>query len=212
MRTDELIAHLSDGLAPVRRGALARQTALGVGAGLLLSAVLMLAWMGLRTDFDGAIVSFGLWMKLAYSLALAAVALWAMTRLGRPGSDTRLPLLLLVLPVAVLLVLSTAQMAAPGVDRMGLVMGHSSDVCAMNILACALPLLAAAFWILRRMAPTRPSLAGAAAGLFAGAAGAFVYGFHCTEATAPFVLVWYTLGMGLAALTGAILGRWLLRW
>ena len=53
MRTDELIAHLSDGLAPVRRGALARQTALGVGAGLLLSAVLMLAWMGLRADFDG---------------------------------------------------------------------------------------------------------------------------------------------------------------
>jgi hypothetical protein len=212
MRTDELIAHLSEGLAPVRPGTLARRTALGVGLGFALSAILMLAWLGLRADFDGAIVSFGLWMKLAYSLALAAFALWALTRLGRPGRDARLPLLLLALPVAVLLVLAAAQMAAPDADRMALVMGHSSDVCAMNILACALPLLAGAFWALRRMAPTRPGLAGAAAGLFAGAAGAFVYGFHCTEATAPFVLVWYTLGMGLASSAGAILGRWLLRW
>jgi hypothetical protein len=212
MRTDELIAHLSDGLVPVRQGALARQTALGVSLGFLLSAILMLAWLGLRADFDGAIVSFGLWMKLAYSLALAAFALWALTRLGRPGNDARLPLLLLALPVAVLSILSAVEMAAPGADRLGLVMGRSSDVCALNILACALPLLAAAFWVLRRMAPTRPGLAGAAAGLFAGAAGAFVYGFHCTEATAPFVLVWYTLGMGLAASAGAVLGRWLLRW
>jgi hypothetical protein len=212
MRTDELIAHLSDGLVPVRQGALARQTALGVSLGFLLSAILMLAWLGLRADFDGAIVSFGLWMKLAYSLALAAFALWALTRLGRPGNDARLPLLLLALPVAVLSILSAVEMAAPGADRLGLVMGRSSDVCALNILACALPLLAAAFWVLRRMAPTHLSLAGAAAGLFAGAAGAFVYGFHCTEATAPFVLVWYTLGMGLAAATGAVLGRWLLRW
>ncbi|MBN9587411.1 MAG: hypothetical protein BGN85_05320 [Alphaproteobacteria bacterium 64-11] len=212
MQTDELIALLSEGLEPVRPGTLARQTALGVGVGLVLSTILMLTWLGLRPDFDSAMVSFGMWMKLAYAFALAAFALWALERLGRPGSDARRPLLMLALPVGAILVLSAIQMMAPDADRTALVMGHSSDVCATNILGCSLPLLAAAFWILRRMAPTSLGLTGAVAGLFAGGAGAFVYAFHCTEATAPFVLVWYTLGVGLTALTGAILGRWLLRW
>lgn len=212
MQTDDLIAHLADRLEPVPAGTLARQTALGVGIGLILSTVLMLAWLGLRPDFDAAMVSFGMWMKLAYTFALAAIGLWALERLGRPGSDARRPILLLALPVAAILVLAAAQMMAPGADRTALMMGHSSNVCATNILVCSLPLLAASFWVLRRMAPTSLGLSGAIAGLFAGAAGAFVYAFHCTEATAPFVLIWYTLGMGLATLTGTILGRWLLRW
>ncbi len=93
-----------------------------------------------------------------------------------------------------------------------LVMGHSADVCATNILLVAAPSLIAAFWALRQLAPTRLGLAGAGAGLFAGAAGAFVYAFHCTEASAPFVAVWYTLGIALTTAIGAFLGRWALRW
>jgi hypothetical protein len=212
MRTDDLIAALSEGVEQARPGALHRQTVLGVAAGLILSAILMLAWLGLRHDFDSAIASFGMWMKLAYTFGLAVFALWAMERLGRPGSDARLPLSLLALPVLVLAILSGGQMAAPDADRAAMVMGHSSDVCAVNILACSLPVLAAAFWILRHRAPVSLTLAGAMAGLFAGAAGAFVYSFHCTEATAPFVLVWYTLGAALSATLGACLGRRLLRW
>lgn len=212
MQTDDLIGHLTQGLEPVRPGALTRQIALGVGIGMALSTVLMLAWLGLRYDFDAAMVSFGMWMKLAYTFALAAFGLWALERLGRPGSDARRPLLFLALPVAAIAILAAAQMMAPGADPTALVMGHSSDVCATNILGCSLPLLAVAFWVLRRMAPTRLGLAGAAAGLFAGSAGAFVYAFHCTEGAAPFVLIWYTLGIGLTVLAGAIGGRWLLRW
>ena len=55
-------------------------------------------------------------------------------------------------------------------------------------------------------------LAGAGAGLFAGALGAFVYAFYCTEVAAPFIAVWYTLGIALTSLLGGILGRWALRW
>jgi len=212
MQTDDLIAQLSQGLEPVRPGTVGRQAALGVCVGLALSITLMLTWLGLRYDFSDALVSFGMWMKLGYAFALAALALWAMERLGRPGSDVRLPLLLLALPVGMIVFLSAIQMMAPGADRAALVMGHSSDVCAINILCCSLPLLAGGFWILRRMAPTNLGLAGTMVGLFAGAAGAFVYAFHCTEAAAPFILAWYTLGIGLSALTGAILGPWLLRW
>jgi hypothetical protein len=55
-------------------------------------------------------------------------------------------------------------------------------------------------------------LAGAAAGLVAGASAATVYGFHCPETAAPFILVWYSLGIALAAGLGALAGPWVLRW
>jgi hypothetical protein len=42
--------------------------------------------------------------------------------------------------------------------------------------------------------------------------GASVYAFHCVEYTAPFILIWYTSGMAAAALIGAFISRWALRW
>jgi hypothetical protein len=65
---------------------------------------------------------------------------------------------------------------------------------------------------MRQLAPTRPILAGGCAGLLAGAAGAWVYAFHCNESAAPFMAIWYTLGIAAAGLLGAATGRWVLRW
>jgi len=93
-----------------------------------------------------------------------------------------------------------------------LVLGHSSRVCAYLVTVTALPTLAAIFWALRQLAPTRLALAGAGAGLFAGAVGAFVYSFHCTEGAAPFIAIWYTLGIAVVTALGAALGPRLLRW
>jgi hypothetical protein len=62
------------------------------------------------------------------------------------------------------------------------------------------------------LAPTRFRAAGAAAGLVAGAIGAMVYVFYCREVSASFVFSWYTLGMTLPAIGGALLGPKLLRW
>lgn len=212
MRTDDLIAHLSSDLAPVPRGAMTRLLLAGVVLGVAGSAAVMLLWLGPRPDMPTAIQSFGLWMKLAYTLSLAGLGLWLVARAGRPGSDTGRPLHFVALPLAVLGLLAALQMAAPAADMHGLLMGRSSHVCATNILLVALPALVASLLVLRRMAPTRLPLAGAAAGLFAGAAGAFVYSFHCQEATAPFVVIWYSLGIALTAVFGAFLGRHLLRW
>ena len=72
--------------------------------------------------------------------------------------------------------------------------------------------LAAIMWAMRRFAPTRTTLAGAAAGLLAGGVSATVYGLHCDESTAPFVALWYSLGISLTALTGAVIGSRVLRW
>jgi hypothetical protein len=65
---------------------------------------------------------------------------------------------------------------------------------------------------MRRFAPTRPTLAGAAAGLLSGGLAATVYGLHCQETAIPFVAIFYTLGIVLSTAAGAIIGSRVLRW
>lgn len=212
MRTDDLIADLSGRLEPMRPGALTRLLGASVLLGLAGSAILMFSVLGLRHDFARAITSFGMWTKLTYTFAIAVLGFWLVDRAGRPGADMAQPARVLVLPLLVISILAAAQLLTPGADMPGLILGHSSRVCAFLVTLTALPTLAATFWALRRMAPTRLTLAGLGAGLFAGAAGAFVYSFHCTEGSAPFIGIWYSLGILLTAAIGGLLGRNLLRW
>ena len=212
MRTDDLIADLSGRLEPVRYGALMRMLILAVLLGLVASTILMLSVLGLRHDIASAMMSFGMWTKLVYTFAFALAGFWLVERAGTPGADMAPPARMLALPVLVIALLAAAQLLAPGADMPRLILGHSSRVCAIRVILTALPTLAATFWALRRMAPTRLTLAGVGAGLFAGAAGAFVYSFHCTESSAPFIGIWYSLGILLTAAIGGFLGRNLLRW
>jgi hypothetical protein len=212
MRTDDLIAQLADGLEPVKAGAVTRLLLVALAVGAAASAIVMLSVLGPRHHFAVVIMGFGMWMKLAYTFVVAFFGFWLLERAGRPGADMRPPAAMLALPVLAILLLAGVQMAAPGADMHRLVMGQSARVCAMLIVMVAAPSLVAAFWALRRLAPTRLGLAGAGAGLFAGALGAFVYAFHCNEDAAPFVAVWYTLGIALTTAIGAFSGRWALRW
>jgi hypothetical protein len=212
MRTGELIADLSGRLEPVRHGALTRSLVLAGLLGTIGSAILMLSVLGLRHDLARAIVSFGMWTKLVYTFAIAVFGFWLVERAGRPGADLARPGRVLLLPVLAIVLLAAAQLLAPGADMPHLILGHSSRVCAFLVTFTALPTLVATFWALRRMAPTRLGLAGFGAGLFAGALGAFVYSFHCTEGSAPFIGIWYSLGILSTAAIGAFLGRSVLRW
>ena len=67
-------------------------------------------------------------------------------------------------------------------------------------------------WVLSDLAPTRLRLAAAAAGFAAGSFGALAYSLHCPELSAPFIGVWYLLGMLIPTSLGAWLGPRLLRW
>ena len=212
MKTDDLIAHLSDDLVPAPPHYVGRVLAMGLGLGFLLSAILMLVAMGPRPDLALAMAGGAFWMKLAYTLSFAALGLWLVERLGRSDASARKPTLLLLVPVILLLAVAIVQLMTPGVNRHHLVMGDSWRVCAIDILALSAPVFVTVFWALRKLAPTRLAVAGAGAGLLAGAAGASVYAFHCVEYTAPFILIWYTSGMVVAALIGAGISRWALRW
>ncbi len=213
MKTDELIDRLAGELAPVSRVAVPRTLALGLGAGAAVSFVAMWLWLGIRPDLASAADTSAFWMKFFYTLTLGCFAFWAVERLARPGAGSRVQMTLLAIPVVVLLVLALVQIdGVSRTARMHLMMGASANVCPWRIAILSLPVFAGTFWALGKFGPTRLVVAGAMAGLLAGAFGAWIYAFHCDESAAPFVVIWYTLGIAAIGALGGLLGRALLRW
>jgi hypothetical protein len=213
MKTDDLIAALALDTEPVKPRAVDVRLALGLGAGIVVSAAIMLAWLGLRPDLMPAVHTMPFWMKFSYVLSIAAFGFALTLRLARPGVASGALAALLFLPVAFMAAMALYRLinVPPGM-RMPMMMGVSATVCARNIVILSLPVFAGLCWSLRRLAPTRLVEAGAVAGVLSGALGTFVYAFHCTESAAAFVVIWYTLGIVLMGALGAVLGRTLLRW
>jgi hypothetical protein len=211
MKTDDLIAMLSQGAGPAPRLAMAsRLVPLALG-GVLLSALLALSILGAIPAEMYATPAP--WMKLAYAGALAAAGGWLTARLARPVAATAAPARTALTVVGLMLALGLVVLAAtPPGQRLAAVLGHSWPTCPWSVLLLSLPALAATLALLRQRAPTRLHGAGAAAGLFAGALGAAGYALSCTEESAAFVAVWYTLGMALTTGLGALLGPRVLRW
>lgn len=212
MQTDDLIALLCDELKPAPRALVAGALALGLMLGLTVSTLLMFATLGPRPDLPAAMAGGAFWMKFFYVLAIGVLGLWIVERQARAGADAGRPFMLLAVPVVALIVAASVELSAPRADSAALIMGHSSNVCAFLILMLSLPIFAGLMLALRQLAPTRLTLAGAGAGLAAGGWAATVYAFHCPESAAPFILIWYSLGMVLAAALGALVGRYALRW
>jgi len=213
MQTDELIDLMAADTGPVSRFAPARRLAVGAAVGAVVVMLLVLGWLGLRPDLTTAVTGVFFWIKAAYTGALAAAGFWAVERLGRPGVSAKRParLAAAVLLLFVLVALAQAcRMSGPA--RLIAVQGVSWTVCTRNIAILAAPILVITLLILRHLAPTRPTVAGFAAGAFSGGLAATLYGLHCPEATCVFVALWYTLGVAVSALVGAGLGRWVLRW
>jgi hypothetical protein len=213
MDTYQLVAMLARDAEPVARGASGRRFAAALLAGSVAAVVLMLALLGLRPDLREAVRDAMFWVKLGVPALLLASALAACTRLGRPGSRVGSAGVILLLPIAAIWLLAAFALAsAPAAARVALVLGDSSAACVVSIALLAMPTFIAAFWAMKGLAPTRPAVAGAFAGLMAGAAGALVYAWHCPEMAAPFIATWYLLGIAGPAVVGALLGPVLLRW
>jgi hypothetical protein len=153
------------------------------------------------------------WVKLAFPGALLAGALVAAQRLSLPGARVGQAAWWLALPVLALWLLGAVTLlGAEPAARATLIFGVSWTVCPLYIAALSVPGFIAVWWAMRGLAPTRPLAAGAAGGLAAGALGAMVYALYCIEMAAPFLGIWYLVGMMIPAVVGAALGPLLLRW
>ncbi|MFC5523512.1 DUF1109 domain-containing protein [Polaromonas jejuensis] len=213
MKTDELVSLLAANVTSENPNAGARRLGMALGWGGLAAALLMSVTFGVRSDLGALALLPMFWMKLAFTANLAIVGGFAVERLSRPGMRLGGVWVGLVVPVLLMWLVGLWAFASAEPDqRQALVFGRSWASCLLKITLVSLPVLMGVFWAMKGLAPTRLALAGAAAGLLAGAVGGFVYAFHCHEMAAPFVGTWYLGSMALLALAGSLLGPRLLHW
>lgn len=213
MKTDDLVLMLATGADAVDAKAPVRRYLIAVGCGALVATFLMVVLFGVRPTLsrDAAFPMF--WIKAAFCAALAAGGLLAVTRLARPGTRLAWVPVGLAAPVLVMWMLAAvALLGANPEERTELIFGNTSAVCPLIIALLSAPVFVALLWAMKRLAATRLRLAGAAAGIASGAIGALVYTLHCPELAAPFLGIWYALGMLIPTVVGGWFGPRLLRW
>ncbi|HUF82077.1 MAG TPA: DUF1109 domain-containing protein [Burkholderiales bacterium] len=213
MKTDELITMLASGAGAVDSGAVRHRYVAALGWGAFGATLLMAVLLGVRPDLAQAARLPMFWVKLAFPAALLAGGLLAALRLSRPGARLgRVPAAVVAPVLAIWLLGAAALLGAAPEERGELIMGSSAASCPFTIAMLSGPLFVAALWAMRGLAPTRLALAGAASGLIAGAGGALIYALYCPEMAAPFIGIWYLIGMLIPAAVGALLGPRVLRW
>jgi hypothetical protein len=213
VRTDELIHALATGAGPAATGEVPRRYAIALTLGALGAVVLVAIHFGFNPRLAEVTSLPKFWVRELFVASVAATSLVALARLARPGVALGHAAIAMLVPLLGIWTLAGFALALAAPDaRAGLVLGSTWRECPYNIALVALPALAALLWAVRGLAPTRPALAGAAAGVLAGGLGALAYTLHCPEIEAPFLAVWYVLGMAIPALAGAAIGARLLRW
>ena len=173
-----------------------KQIAIAMAVSIPLAILTMLLTMGTRPDLAQAIRFPMFWMKVLFPAAVACAGFATLARLARPGVSARagtwagkwagmLPILVSWLMAIV------AYAGAPASEHAAMVWGQSWRTCTLGVLLISVPVFAAAFLALRRLAPTQLAPAGACAGMMA---------------------IWHVAGIATAAGIGAALGPRLLRW
>jgi hypothetical protein len=212
LKTEQLVALLSARVEPIDRTAIAGRSEWALRAGILGTLAFTFAFLhppALSRYLDHPMF----WVREVYCISLALVGFFAVARLGRPGVRLGwVPFGIIVPVLAMWLLAAFALQATPPQAHVQLILGNSAARCPFLITLSAVPVFVAYLWILRGFAPTRLRLAGAAAGFAAGSVGALLYSVHCGELAAPFIGIWYLLGMLIPAAIGAILGPRILRW
>lgn len=213
MRTEDLIQSLSADTRAIPRYAAERRLATGLLLGGLAALAVMVPWMGFRDDLPGAMMTFSFAMKWAYTISLALLALLVTHHIARPDATGLRHAWLIAIPFGLLVVAAIVELSSTPVGGwMPMWLGGSWRECSARVALLSVPVFMGMLWSFRALAPTRLTAAGAASGLASGACAATIYGLHCPEVSATFVLIWYSLGMGLAAGLGALVGPKLLRW
>ena len=214
MSTDELIDTLvADHAVRPRQRRIEHALVMAIIGGLAISAALFSMNLGLRPDIVSALGTWRFDMKLADSLFLVIVTAWVVLRLSRPTTTAPSAMRSLAVPACLLLAAVIYELATvPASAWLPRAMGMNGLMCLANIIFLSILPFGAVVYALRQGAPMSPALAGATAGLLAGALGATVFAMHCMDDSPLFVAIWYTLATGLMAMVGLLVGRYALRW
>jgi hypothetical protein len=180
---------------------------------LAITFSLHLATLGLRPHLLSLLGEPRLTFKLGLTVLLAVLSGPLALRLVKPGASVGAQALMLTaVPLLLAAALAGELLAVPRALWGERLVGSNALHCLESIPFLAAAPLAGILLALRHGAPERPGLAGAAAGLFAGAIGAACYATHCPDDSPLFVAAWYTLAIGIVTAAGAAAGHRFLRW
>lgn len=212
MKTDDLI----ETLVKDRRAAFLRpRTAIAwaVVAGVLIAGMIFVISMSYRPDIGEAAGTYRFLFKLVFTVTLAASAIGLVLQIFRPEAVPGRWLWLIALAPAMLIAAAiTELLVMPTSTWMPRIIGISPLFCFFAICLLSVGPLLAFLAALRSGAPSNPGLAGALAGLASGGVAAAVFVIHCPNDSPLFVIVWYSLAIGLVTLVGYLAGRSWLRW
>lgn len=211
--TDQLIRELAARLEPLPRGIALRRLAFGASFGAVVSLVLFVGWLGAPFEAVNATGGAAFAMKLLYCVALGAVSYALLFILGSPGRSIGKTWLWILLAPVLVGASALVELASVAPQEWSAILSGSTwHRCLVAVSLMSVPVLAAIFWGMRRLAPTRLRLTGLVAGLAAGSTAAALYALYCPETTATFLLGWYSLGILIAGTLGVLSGPRLLRW
>ena len=213
VRTDELIRFLSREPKPVLKAPAVSLMLSSLLGGLTLSTLLMLWVYGIRDDLILTWTEGYFLIKILFCASLALPAMRLMLVWGRPGMRASSSLVLLGVPFLTMAFFASQVLwQSDEAQRQVLIWGETWRSCPFNICLLSFPLMVASFGITKALAPTHLRWSGAGAGFLAGALAALVYCLHCPESALPFIGIWYSLGIAMSAMVGALLGPRVLRW
>lgn len=213
MKTDELIGLLATGIEAAEPHLAERRYAKAIAAGIAGAGIMMLSLLQVRADLAEAALSMMFWIKLGFVGALLLAGAFASIRFSRPGARVNSVPAFIGLPILVMWCLAVfALITADADQRMDLLLGKTWSVCPFLIAMLSIPVFVAVIWAMKGLAPTNLRQAGFSAGILSGATAALVYCLHCPESSAPFIGLWYSLGILIPAIFGASVGRRLLQW
>lgn len=186
---------------------------IAVLAAILLAASAFLAMLGPRHDIGEALSTIRFPFKFVITLTLAVSTLALLRALSQPtgAALTRLLLLLLAPALLALAVAAELLVVPPSLWAVRMI-GINSLSCLTFIPLIGIAPLAVFLATLRYGAPRRPVIAGAVAGLLAGAVSATFYALHCPDDSPLFVTVWYTAAIAILAAIGAMAARRIAQW
>jgi len=213
VKTDDLINALSRGVEPAQRQRWRLNLAVTLIAGLIVAALLVSIWLGVRPDIGAA--RMPVMMKAMFSALAAALILPVAVQLMKPGRPLgwRLGAIGLFIGVCAIATM-TALMGEMPETRWQAWMGGQGRApwCVVLIPILAVPAAALLTWFMRAFAPTRITLTGAAIGALSGGVSAMAYAMYCPTDSVAFVTTWYTLAIAVCAALGALVGSRFLRW
>lgn len=211
MKTEKLIDWLAEDLAFKPPMAKSRML-VWLPMAAFLTSVIFLSMAGARTDLmsDGAMPTL---LKTGLGLVIAIAAVRGTSALMRPEAPDVHGYEALIAVFLAMAFLLTLDLALWGRDGFHVRLAGKSIIYCLTVipLLATIPLITCLL-ALRAGATSHPAFTGALAGLASAGFAIVAYGLYCTEDSASFIAIWYSLAAVLVATIGSLAGRWWLRW